>query len=962
MGEPTLSSLPTFVFDGPHRRGAHTRQKDKVKKAKRSDEDAVKSNKNRPDDGGRRRVGARRRLTDAETDAEAYRTHREADPWVRGPMPSSASKIAATDLVAGTHKGTHRANPWDRLDISEPSTSSLSKTDIESRVDHRQIQRRRLINDAWSDCTSLAHSYREKGGSSPSTYSLMTPASDSSPSSASESTAPSLPDATSSDTTQSVPINASDPETNALDEIRDSDGDTPGHSVSGSARAEDSFDDGHDSDESVGSSASDSHQHSDDHAEQTSAASTTIDSCAERTNNDATGQDTQSPTWSADSDAHYCLHHTADISCIDDPDLDRGHGAHAVLNAFDDDHDSADDDHARYERHYKDSEATDDDDNDDDDNDFQRAQQVDSDQSVADSAWSTSALYSVYSDASKGGHDDALKVIAREALVCIRARNRCRLMGNDESVSESSDDRDDSATRWDSLSSGTNDDHRHRRGCGDDSSESSHNDDNDDDDSITSSSSGDDYDECHDDRFAAHDKIIVESHSVTIVEPLLRPCEPNAPHAIFGRPSCEQRRRCKKNRPCPSAPVVVAPGVADLPGGPPESFSALGAVYTLLAGIVDTRCRIESALVAMPPRARAQPTLAFDCLDVNVIGVSGGNGATIIINERAYPLAPASSFYIRAGSTFAVANCGGAIPLVFVQQFVGEAGGLGFYRDVATYEAAVGGAANADAYVVRAIASCYGARLGPIDRLWRRASAHKDFVAPGVVRFLPTPLCKVVVADHTSSDVSSSPSACTDGTVSWADDSDQSATATTSHRYFDDNNSDNTHDGASDPSATLCEPVDVGLDSWGLLRGQLLVLAAAGNAGPATAAGHAAATLRPADSEGLIALGPCAPRVTVRAIVLRDPRPDGCVDVLARPTINGADTITLVTGVSYWTYYDDKADNVIVQCVPGSHLPAILPPAFGTPPLGTLSALGQRAAPSNIIPLPPISAGTVPFV
>nr|UDO48105.1 hypothetical protein [Pandoravirus massiliensis] len=417
---------------------------------------------------------------------------------------------------------------------------------------------------------------------------------------------------------------------------------------------------------------------------------------------------------------------------------------------------------------------------------------------------------------------------------------------------------------------------------------------------------------------------VVETTSVTVAEPSVRPCEPDAPHAIYGRP-----RRARDDAK-PSAPVVVAPGVCDLPGGATESFCALGATYRLLAGAVDTQCRLEAALVALQPRACAQPCFVFAGSDVSFVGVSGTG--VITINGRAYPLTATAYFYVRAGSSFAVSNSAGATPLVFVQQFVGAAAGLGFYREVATYEASVGGAVNVDPRVVEAIAAHYQVRAaaGPESCGTALGNRWNTFVPPGVLRFVPTPLCENEQDESTSSSSSSS---------SESSDDD-----------------DDVEDESVDEAAK-----DAGLDSWGLRRRQLLVLAAVGPC--QSAAARPAATVRPTDLDAFVAVGALGSRVTVRATIIRDPRFGGCPDVLARPTINGAETATLATGVSYWTYYDEAEDNVIVQSLPGSRLPPVLPQAFGMPqalptpfaPLGTPVALSAGSG------LPPISVRPLPF-
>lgn len=442
---------------------------------------------------------------------------------------------------------------------------------------------------------------------------------------------------------------------------------------------------------------------------------------------------------------------------------------------------------------------------------------------------------------------------------------------------------------------------------------------------------------------------VVETTSVTVAEPAVRPCEPDAPHAIYGRP---RHAHCGAK---PSAPVVVAPGVCDLPGGATESFCALGATYTLLAGAVDTRCRVEAALVTLQPRACAQPCFVFAGSDVSFVGVSG-NGA-ITINGRTYPLTATAYFYVRAGSAFAVSNSVGTAPLVFVQQFVGAAAGLGFYREVATYEASVGGAVNVDPRVVEAIGAHYHVRAasGPGSCSGGSALGNRwnAFVPPGVVRFVPTPLCE----GDNNGDIGD------DSEDNDGDGDDDESTSVSSSSCST----------ATDDSYGVCEPdhcdddrliddsKDAGLDSWGLRRRQLLVLAATGPC-HGTAA-HPAATVRPTDLDAFVAVGALGSRVTVRATIIRDPRFGGCPDVLARPTINGGETITLATGVSYWTYYDEEENNVIVQSLPGSRLLPTVPQPFGVPQM-----VPTPFAASSIVPglppvsgLPPIAVRPLPF-
>ncbi|WBR14271.1 Cupin-like domain-containing protein [Pandoravirus kuranda] len=433
---------------------------------------------------------------------------------------------------------------------------------------------------------------------------------------------------------------------------------------------------------------------------------------------------------------------------------------------------------------------------------------------------------------------------------------------------------------------------------------------------------------------------VIETASVTIAEPVVRPCEPDAPHAIYGRP---RRAHCDAK---PSAPVVVAPGVCDLPGGVTESFCALGATYTLLAGAVDTQCRVEAALVTLQPRACAQPAFVFAGSDVSFVGVSGTGAITI--NGRTYPLTPTAYFYVRAGSAFAVGNSAGSAPLVFVQQFVGAAAGLGFYHEVATYEAAVGGAVNVDPRVVEAIGEHYHVRAasasGPCGALGNR---WNTFVPPGVVRFVPTPLC-----EDDKDDESADSDGDEDSTSSLSSSCLASSTDAYGARGSDQFEDDQQVDDAK----------DAGLDSWGLQRRQLLVLAAVGPCqGPAA---RPAATVRPTDLDAFVAVGALGTRVAVRATIIRDPRFGGCPDVLAHPTINGQESITLATGVSYWTYYDEAEDNVIVQSLPGSRLPpTVPPPLFGAPQL-SLPPFVPGAIVPGALPasgLPPIAVRPLPF-
>nr|UMO79040.1 hypothetical protein [Pandoravirus belohorizontensis] len=879
--EPTLSSLPTYVFDNTG--GDANDDDDKEKKRKGGKKSSKKKThkkktdgrgeRSRPKDARKGRTGGRRRPTDAETDAEAYRMNRASDPWAR-----SVSTAAAIATSSKTDTETYR-HDTTRTPLATTASFSDDDDDVESEQrDKRWHPRRDAATDEQTGTRSSAPDvWRET-----SFETSMSPSSSSSDGSTDASSQPST--SISATTTTATPTETSDGSSATTDETSfastssaNCDPTTTDDSAPVTERAPER--------QTHGDGASDATTNDTrfDHDDEDDADST------------REALDDATPVWESSVGDCHC-HHCACAEAATDND-GRPDSDDERDGTSDSEGDGDDESAERGDRHARRggprpcgtvAAAT---------------PPSGSVQGSFSSSSSSSLLSS--SSHSTATADDWINVrVGPKApceppvyiRVCHRGTVHRRGSFCDERPNDDDDDDDD----------GADGDH--------------------------GSSSG-----------RAQRDGVVETHSVTIAEPLVRPCEPDAPHAIFGRP-CSAHVDLKGRAPCPSAPVVVAPGVCDLPGGVPESFGALGATYTLLAGAVDTRCRLESALVTLRPRTRAQPALVFEGADVNIVGVSGSG--MITINGRTYPLTPTASFYVRAGSALAVGNAAGATPLVFVQQFVGAAAGLGFYREVATYEAAVGGAVNVDARVIEAIAARYHIRAAP-GQSSRRPDAADAFVPPGTVRFLPTPQCE---ADPDESPSSSS-SCTTDTATIDANDDDTTCCAT-----YDGNSSSNDDD---DGDGSSRGPIDAGVDSWGLRRRQLLVLAAVG-AGPAA---RPAATVRPTDLDALIALGQSGTRVTVRATVIGDPRSGGCPDALARPTINGAEVITLLTGVAYWTYYDEAADNVIVQCVPGSRLPAVLPPAFGVAPAAGPSAGFAGGAP--LFPqqgLPPIAVRPAPFV
>lgn len=881
--EPTLSSLPTYVFDNTD--GDANDDDDKERKRKGDKKASKKKHKKKAD--GRRersrpkgarkgRAGGRRRPTDAETDAEAYRMNRASDPWAR-----SVSTAAAIATSSKTDTETYRHDT-----TRTPLATTASFSDDDDSVETEQRDKRwRARRDAAVDEQTDTHA-----------------------------SAPAVWHETSFETSMSPPSSCDDST------------DAPSTSISAATTATTTP-----ATTSDGSSAT---------ADETSFVSTSSANCDPTVTDDSAPAAERAPEHQAHDDgaSDATANDTRfDYNDEDEDDVDSSREAH-------DDTTTAWESSAgvcNCPRCACAESAADNDGRPDGDDDDERGGTSDSDDDESRERGNHHACH--------GGAGPCGAAVAPPPPGSARASSSS-LLSSSSSSSISSATADD----WIDVRVGPKAPceppvyirvcHRgtaHRRGslC-DERPDDDHDDGND-----VDSTEGD-----HEPSSGrAHRDGVIETHSVTIAEPLVRPCEPDAPHAIFGRP-CSAHGDRKGRAPRPMAPVVVAPGVRDLPGGVPESFGALGATYTLLAGAVDTRCRIESALVALRARARAQPALVFEAADVNIVGVSGSG--TVTINGRTYPLTATASFYVHAGSALAVGNAAGATPLIFVQQFVGAAAGLGFYREVATYEAAVGGAVNVDACVIEAIAARYRIRAA-LGQSSRRVGAADAFVPPGTVRFLPTPQCE---AD--SDDSASSSSTCTTDTTATGGDDDTACCTACDGNSNDDDLNDDSDDDDSDGSSG--GPIDAGVDSWGLRRRQLLVLAAVGGAGPVA---RPAATVRPTDLDALITLGQSGTRVTVRATVIRDPRSGGCPDALARPTINGAEAITLLTGVAYWTYYDEAADNVIVQCVPGSRLPAVLPPAFGVAPAAGSSVGFADGAP---LPpqqgLPPIAVRPAPFV
>ncbi|BCU03379.1 hypothetical protein [Pandoravirus japonicus] len=855
--EPTLSSLPTYAFDN-NDDNTNEDNGNEERKPKKGEKKASKKKHKKKTDGRRERsrskgvhkgrTGARRRPTDAETDAEAYRTNRASDPWARSAVATSSK----------TDTETHRHDT-----ARTPLATAASFSDGDDGGAGAGTERR---DEKWHPRRDAAADEQTSTGVSalPVWHETSPETSASSSSSFDDGTDAPLQSSPTPTTTATTTETTSDGSSATTDETS--------FASSSSANCDPTAT--NDDSASATESARESQDHNDSASDAT-ANDTRFDHDSEDDDDGTQGApDDDAGAWESSAGGCHCHRCTCAESAADND---------GTSDSDDDESHRCADHHARHGEAGPRGGGV--------------AAAASSDPARASSSSSLS------SSSSTATSDDWINVrvgpkVPREPPVYIRACHRGTTHRRGSLCDEWSDEGDDQD--------------------GDDTAEGGR-----------GSSSG-----------RAQRDGVVETHSVTIAEPLVRPCEPDAPHAIFGRP-CSAHVDSKGRAPCASAPVVVAPGVRDLPGGVPESFDALGATYTLLAGAVDTRCRLESALVTLRGRARAQPTLVFEGADVNIVGVSGSGAITI--NGRTYPLTPTASFYVRAGSALAVGNAAAATPLVFVQQFVGAAAGLGFYREVATYEAAVGGAVNVDACVIEAIAARYHIRaaLGPSSR---RACVSNAFVPPGTVRFLPTPQCEADTDDGASSSSSSSCATTTaidTDTITGGGDGGSS----------DDDDEDS--DGSS------CGPIDAGVDSWGLRRRQLLVLAAVG-AGPAA---RPAATVRPTDLDALIALGQAGTRVTVRATVIRDPRSGGCADALARPTINGAEVITLLTGVAYWTYYDEAADNVIVQCVPGSRLPAVLPPAFGVVP-----AAGPLVGSAGCAPLfpqqglPPIAVRPAPFV
>ncbi|AVK76784.1 hypothetical protein pmac_cds_96 [Pandoravirus macleodensis] len=884
ISEPTLSSLPTYTFDSEHdKRKKHAKGD---KKDRKTDKKNLKGAKKADDRQVNRKSGhkaqtqrrSKRRLTDAETDAEIYRADRAADPWLSR-RPRAAQHKGAARLVPSTTA----EDPWSRNIASEADASASV---YHSSDDHAAVAN----TSSWP---LVAHK-DDPSGQSPSSLS-----------------SPDTQDDIGSASVDSSVSSATADRDYAVDAIDADKGED-----------EDEDDDRHGAADQ--DSASHSYASSSDETTATSIYSSTAELSSASTNTE------------------------------DYRGYDRDH----------DDHNNGDDRHADKDLGTATTYSADDDDDDD------NSSSGDNSQGNGDRAchcWCAHDLghggsqptgtSSSSSSSSSAGQDDSARDASSwdgpaVACTCRRAPSHNNEWPMEHGESSAADTSGSSSTLF---SSSAADEcakvkinrrvrkprdppvyiracHRvstHRRGslCDDDDDEY-----------------GSKGDECLAASGSTRKDGVVETTSVTVAEPAVRPCEPDAPHAIYGRP---RHAHCNAK---PSAPVVVAPGVCDLPGGATESFCALGATYTLLAGAVDTRCRVEAALVTLPPRACAQPCFVFAGSDVSFVGVSGSGAITI--NGRTYPLTATAYFYVRAGSAFAVSNSVGTAPLVFVQQFVGAAAGLGFYREVATYEAGVGGAVNVDPRVVEAIGAHYHVRAaagpgscGGVGALGNRWSA---FVPPGVVRFVPTPLCE---GDNSSDSTS-------DGDDS---DGDESASVSSSCSTASSDRYDVCQPDHCEDDRLIDDSKDAGLDSWGLRRHQLLVLAAVGPCHGAAA--HPAATVRPTDLDAFVAVGALGSRVTVRATIIRDPRFGGCPDVLARPTINGGETITLATGVSYWTYYDEDENNVIVQSLPGSRLPPTVPQPFSMsqPPLTPFAAGNVVSGLPSASGLPPIAVRPLPF-
>ena len=414
-------------------------------------------------------------------------------------------------------------------------------------------------------------------------------------------------------------------------------------------------------------------------------------------------------------------------------------------------------------------------------------------------------------------------------------------------------------------------------------------------------------------------KGIIETHSVTIAEPCVHFWSPDAPHSVFAKPARPHTGECGANLKR-MAPVVVAPGIVDLPAGSGiDTFDALGATYTLLAGAIDTRCAYEAALVSLAPGVTQNALVSLGS-DVTFF-VQSGTGL-ITVNGRPYTVSPTAFVLVHAGSSFSVANVastpGGptpTVPLVYVQLFSRAAAGLGFYRDVSVYEASVGGLVNVDMRIVADIGRRY-----EIFFVSNTCNVADLFVPSGTIRFLPTPLCEPDDDDcSSSSSCSATGSSSCDGAekatsiVGVGDDIHRDAEAT-------ENSDCLVLDAAYGLKKKHKKRTLSDCDSWGLRQAQLLVI----TLGEATLfpAPRSAATIKPCDTEAFIALAPLTPEATVRAAVIRNPN-YGDADVLALPTINGETTLaTLPTGSSYWVYFDEPANNLIIQCVSGNCVPS----------------------------------------
>ncbi|AJF98432.1 hypothetical protein TW95_gp1698 [Pandoravirus inopinatum] len=521
--EPTLSSLPTYVFDGTahasHDGVGSTGSSDNDNKGASLDEQKKKKNKDKKkskkrsekkgrDKSARKgRTAARRRPTDAETDAEAYRTNRASDPWARGlSMASAVAALASSKTDTETYQ---HDDPWTSHGTTAASLSEAEADRRDKWHPRRGTTAHGQSGSSHAD-TSTSASWQDHKATA-----HVTPSSSSSLSSSSD-------DHNSADSqTQSsaLPIVATN----------DDDGE--------------STDDASLTSSSSASSTSSSSLSSKEHTLDTTDDSAPRD-YQDRDTTDTTA-DTQQDSDANDHDDHHNHHNHRDddntrgVSDDTASVQESSAGPCQCACCAGSTADSQDTQHQDDDR--------DDEDGDSDASDDQQYEDGDHDghadkASLSDTPSSSSIVPSASSSSSSSFSSTAadnwvnVKVgdkAPREPPVYIRACHR----GTTHHRGPLCDD-------------GSRDDDHH-----------DHDDDNDDDDDHGSS------------LHRARKDGVVETHSITIAEPLVRPCEPDAPHAIFGRP-CSAHSDHKGRAPRPSAPVVVAPGVRDLPGGIPEPLRA----------------------------------------------------------------------------------------------------------------------------------------------------------------------------------------------------------------------------------------------------------------------------------------------------------------------------------------------------------------------------------------------------